>query len=207
MPAVIAEALAMKGPRPTSSGSGSSSGEEDGDAEWKAAIQSIAAATTATFTPIGFNTSFSNSSTTTTTTKAKTTRNNSVSRPTPDTLDDDADDGEKKQQPQKLKHFQIKAQKLLDEMLEKSLVIVKDANNVPDDDSVENEGGVRLFKNSALGIVFDCGDDIQRPTKRPKILPGTGIDENSKETTTAVYSSGWERYIGCSKTIKPEIIS
>ncbi|XP_021273976.1 uncharacterized protein LOC110409070 isoform X1 [Herrania umbratica] len=181
MPAVIAEALAMKGPRPTSSGSGSSSGEEDGDAEWKAAIQSIAAATTATFTPIGFNTSFSNSSTTTTTTKAKTTRNNSVSRPTPDTLDDDADDGEKKQQPQKLKHFQIKAQKLLDEMLEKSLVIVKDANNVPDDDSVENEGGVRLFKNSALGIVFDCGDDIQRPTKRPKILPGTGIDENSKE--------------------------
>lgn len=49
------------------------------------------------------------------------------------------------------------AQKLLDEMLEKSLVIVKDANNVPDDDSVVNEGGVRLFKNSTPGIVFDCG--------------------------------------------------
>lgn len=47
------------------------------------------------------------------------------------------------------------AQKLLDNMLEKHLVIVQDACNVPDDDSVVNESGVRLFKNSTPGIVFD----------------------------------------------------
>ena len=47
------------------------------------------------------------------------------------------------------------AQKLLDDMLEKTLVVVKDASNVPDDDSVVNEGGVRLFKSSTPGIVFD----------------------------------------------------
>ncbi|XVF59268.1 hypothetical protein PTKIN_Ptkin07bG0261900 [Pterospermum kingtungense] len=160
---------------PTSSGS-SSSGEEDGDAEWKAAIQSIAATTTATFTANGFNNSSNGSSKTTT----KTKRNNLVSHSTADT-DDDADEGEQTKQSQKLKHYQIKAQKLLDEMLEKTLVVVKNASNVPDDSSVANEGGVRLFKTSTPGIVFDRTDDIQGPRKRPKILPGRGIYENSKE--------------------------
>ncbi|XP_007047530.2 PREDICTED: uncharacterized protein LOC18611289 isoform X3 [Theobroma cacao] len=143
MQAVIAEALAMKGPRPTSSGS--SSGEEDGDAEWKAAIQSIAAATTAIFTPNGFNTSFSNSSTTTTITKAKTTRNSSVSRPTLDTLNDDADDGEKKQQPQKLKHFQIK-------------MIFNDPQR--DQKSFLGEGFMRTRKRRQLRSIAVDGKDI-----------------------------------------------
>lgn len=40
-------------------------------------------------------------------------------------------------------------------MLEKALVVVKDACNIPDDDNVVNEGGVRLFRNSTPGIVFD----------------------------------------------------
>ncbi|PPS18931.1 hypothetical protein GOBAR_AA01636 [Gossypium barbadense] len=66
-------------------------------------------------------------------------------------------------------------------MLEKHLVIVKDACNVPDDDSVVNESGVRLFKNSTPGIVFDHVDEIQGPQKKPKLLPRRGIDENSKE--------------------------
>ncbi|KAK8328262.1 hypothetical protein V6Z12_A11G240200 [Gossypium hirsutum] len=66
-------------------------------------------------------------------------------------------------------------------MLEKHLVIVKDACNVPDDDSVVNESGVRLFKNSTPGIVFDHLDEIQGPQKKPKLLPRRGIDENSKE--------------------------
>ncbi|XWS41772.1 hypothetical protein CRYUN_Cryun17cG0111800 [Craigia yunnanensis] len=148
MAEMVIVGLAMGGPSSTSSNS-SSSGEEDGDAEWKAAIQSIAAATTATFTN-GYNNSLSNSST-------KTTRNNLVSHSIPDTDDSDDDnaEGEQKQQPQKLKHYQIKAQKLLNDMLEKTLVIEKDTSNVPDDDSVVNEGGVRLFKNSTPGIVFD----------------------------------------------------
>ncbi|MBA0770286.1 hypothetical protein Gotri_018943 [Gossypium trilobum] len=188
--------------RPTSSGGGSSS-EEDGDAEWKAAIQSIAATTTATFTANG-----SNSSTVTT----QTTRNNLVSNSTPDTDDyvDKADEIDQRKHPQKLKNYQLKAQKLLDNMLEKHLVIVKDACNVSDADSVVNESGVRLFKNSTPGIVFDhvgeylfasfsslaaigemflqsalviclLSDEIQGPRKKPKLLPRRGIDENSKE--------------------------
>ncbi|XP_040959935.1 uncharacterized protein [Gossypium hirsutum] len=87
--------------RPTSSGGGSSSSEEDGDAEWKAAIQSIAATTTATFTANG-----SNSSTVTT----QTTRNNLVSNSTPDTDDyvDKADEIDQRKHPQKLKNYQLK---------------------------------------------------------------------------------------------------
>ncbi|XVF17524.1 hypothetical protein REPUB_Repub10bG0130300 [Reevesia pubescens] len=173
--AVVIVGLGMGGSSPICSGS--SSGEEDGDAEWKAAIQSIAANTTATFAANGFNNSSSNSST--------TTRNTLVSHSTPDTDDNDDhdhnDELDQKLQPQKLKHYQIKAQKLLDDMLEKTLMIVKDATDVPSDDSVVNEGGVRLFKNSTPGIVFDRVDEIQGPRKRPKIIPGRGIDENSKE--------------------------
>ncbi|XP_022739794.1 uncharacterized protein LOC111291928 isoform X1 [Durio zibethinus] len=162
--------------RPSPTRSGSSSGEEDGDAEWKSAIQSIAAATTSTFAANGFNKSFSNSFTASTT----KTRCNLVSHSTPDTDDDDEEE-KQKQQPQKLKHYQIKAHKLLEDMLEKTLVIVKDVSNVPDDDSMVNEGGVRLFKNSTPGIVFDHVDEIQGPRKRPKILPARGIDKNSKK--------------------------
>lgn len=42
-------------------------------------------------------------------------------------------------------------------MLEKSLVFVKDTNpiGIIKDNPEVNEGGVRLFKNSPLGIVFD----------------------------------------------------
>ncbi|KAE8670832.1 protein SHORT-ROOT-like [Hibiscus syriacus] len=57
--------------------------------------------------------------------------------------------------------------------------------NVPDDDSLGNNIGVRLFKNSAPGIVFDHVDEIQGPRKKPKILPGRGIDENSIEDILA----------------------
>ncbi|GMJ03851.1 hypothetical protein like AT3G49890 [Hibiscus trionum] len=152
-------------PSPTSYGGGSSSGEEDGDAEWKAAIQSIAATTTATFSANG---------------SAITTRNK-LSTPDTDDYVEGAHEIDQIKQPQKLTHYQIKAQKLLDEVLEKNLLIVKEDCNVPDDDSMVNESGVRLFKNSTPGIVFDHIDEIQGPRKKPKILPGTGIDENSKE--------------------------
>ncbi|KAE8706339.1 zinc finger family protein [Hibiscus syriacus] len=59
-------------------------------------------------------------------------------------------------------------------------MIVKDCN-VPDDDSLVNDIGVRLFKSSAPRIVFDHVDEIQGPRRKPKILPGRGINENSKE--------------------------
>ncbi|XP_038722891.1 uncharacterized protein LOC120014865 isoform X2 [Tripterygium wilfordii] len=131
----------------------SSSGEEDGDAEWKAAIESIAATTT-----------FGNFNGSTTTTKREAIE---ADREHPNNV-------------QKLKHCQLKAQKMLDDILEKTLEVVNDPIRVPDSDILTNDGGVRLFKLSSPGIVFDHLDELQRPTKRPRIVPGLVIEEKSK---------------------------
>jgi hypothetical protein len=40
-------------------------------------------------------------------------------------------------------------------MLEKTLVMVTDPIDVPDNDPKINEGGIHLFKNAPPGIVFD----------------------------------------------------
>ncbi|XP_022739795.1 uncharacterized protein LOC111291928 isoform X2 [Durio zibethinus] len=120
--------------RPSPTRSGSSSGEEDGDAEWKSAIQSIAAATTSTFAANGFNKSFSNSFTASTT----KTRCNLVSHSTPDTDDDDEEE-KQKQQPQKLKHYQIKMK-------------FKDPER--DQKSFLQEGLIRIQKSYRGGMQF-----------------------------------------------------
>ncbi|XP_008238186.1 PREDICTED: uncharacterized protein LOC103336843 [Prunus mume] len=81
------------------------------------------------------------------------------------------------------KHYQIKAQKLLDEIIGKSLEIVNDPLiHLPDDEAVvdEDEGCIRLFKNAPPGIVFDHVDE-QPLRKRPRILPGREINEKSKK--------------------------
>ncbi|KAF5752830.1 hypothetical protein HS088_TW01G00748 [Tripterygium wilfordii] len=140
----------MGHPRPTSESS--SSGEEDGDAEWKAAIESIAATTT-----------FGSSNTT-------TTKRETVEA-----------DREHPSDVRKLKHYQLKAQKMLDDILEKTLEVANDPIHVPDSETMMNDGGVRLFKHSSPGIVFDHIDEFQRPTKRPRILPGLVIEEKSKK--------------------------
>ncbi|GLT68784.1 hypothetical protein SLA2020_409860 [Shorea laevis] len=155
----------MGGP---TTGSGSSSGEEDGDAEWKAAIASIAATTP--FATNGFNNSSSGDPATKTSSKPF-----SHSSPGAEY------DGEQKHQPQKLKSYQIKAQKILNGMLEKTLEFVRDADKFPESDPKEKDNGVRLFKNSPHGIVFDHVGDQQLPRKRPKILPERGIDEKPEK--------------------------
>ncbi|GLU20130.1 hypothetical protein SLE2022_363430 [Rubroshorea leprosula] len=154
------------GGRTTSSGS--SSGEEEGDAEWKAAIASIAATTP--FATNGFNNSSSGGSATKTS-----------SKPFSHSSTGAQDDGEQQHQPQKLKSYQIKAQKILNGMLEKTLEFVRDTDKFPESDPKEKENGVRLFKNSPHGIVFDHVGDQQLPRKRPKILPERGIDEKPKK--------------------------
>ncbi|GKU98833.1 hypothetical protein SLEP1_g11772 [Rubroshorea leprosula] len=154
------------GGRTTSSGS--SSGEEEGDAEWKAAIASIAATTP--FATNGFNNSSSGGSATKTSSKP-------FSHSSPGAQDD----GEQQHQPQKLKSYQIKAQKILNGMLEKSLEFVRDTNKFPESDPREKDNGVQLFKNSPHGIVFDHVGNQQLPRKRPKILPERGIDEKPKK--------------------------
>ncbi|KAG6792262.1 hypothetical protein POTOM_001406 [Populus tomentosa] len=144
-------------------GPASSSSEEEEDANWKAAIESIAATTT-----------FANK-------VLSSTSNGSTSRSAPTT----EAYAENTQDSRKLKHYQIKAtlsgQKCLDIILERNLEMVRDPIPVSDNDLDANDVGVRLFKHSPAGIVFDHLDEIQGPRKRPRILPGHGIDEKSKK--------------------------
>lgn len=137
------------------SGSCSSSGEEDGDADWKAAIDSVSAVATTTATSNGF---------------AAASKDSAVS----------TDGTNSNQKSQNLKHYQIKAQKLLDDIIENTLVMVEDLIHISDNEKT-NEGGIRLFKHAPPGIVFDHMDKIQQPRKRPRILPGNEIDEKSKK--------------------------
>lgn len=141
----------------------SSSSDEDGDEEWKAAINAVASTFLGCPPPPN-------------------------RKPTSTPLCDEDDGDPKPQQP--LKHYQIKAQKALYDMLEKSLVFVKDTNpiGIIEDNPEVNEGGVRLFKNSPLGIVFDHRDEPEGPRKKPRILPGEEIDEKSKKFKRRVQS-------------------
>ncbi|XP_047315483.1 uncharacterized protein LOC124919303 [Impatiens glandulifera] len=133
--------------RPTRSSSSSSSGEEDGDANWKAAIDSIASVTI-----------------------PSTTKDTSSSR------NDDTKSRE-------IKHYQIKALKLLEEMLDKSIEVVSDpTEDVISIDHVVEESGVRLFRTAPSGIVFDHHMNmIQGPKKRPRLVPSEEIDEKSSK--------------------------
>ncbi|XP_059293953.1 uncharacterized protein LOC132047075 [Lycium ferocissimum] len=139
-----------------SDGSSSSSSEEDGDAEWRAAIDSLAATTT-----FGKTTHSS----------ATPTNGESVSQEDQiDTL-----------RPKKLKYYQIKAQKTLEDMLDKTIEIVRDTDHASQEEPSVNGGGIRLFKRAPPGIVFDHTDELQQPRKKPRIRPGKEFDENSKE--------------------------
>ncbi|KAJ8545992.1 hypothetical protein K7X08_018575 [Anisodus acutangulus] len=133
----------------------SSSSEEDGDAEWRAAIDSVAATTT-------FGKAHSS---------ATATNGESVAQ------EDEIDTT----RPRKLKHYQIKAQKTLEDMLDKSIEIVRDIDHASQEEPSVNGGGIRLFKRAPPGIVFDNTDELQEPRKKPRIRPGEEFEENSKE--------------------------
>ncbi|KAI3934616.1 hypothetical protein MKW92_024807 [Papaver armeniacum] len=136
----------------TSYCSSSSSEEEDGDAEWRAAINSIA-------TDIGNQTAATNGPVP----KTSNRTSNSEEKPKP-------------------KHYVVKVQKLLEDMLDKSLEMVNPPIPECDDEpAIDEGGGIRLFRNAPLGIVFDPVDDSKLPRKRPKILPGYEVDEKSKK--------------------------
>ncbi|MED6160354.1 hypothetical protein PIB30_050706 [Stylosanthes scabra] len=140
----------------------SSSGEEDGDAAWRAAINSIAGSTT-------------------------------YPNPNPN-LNSNGDQKHKpKTRTPQLKHYQLQAQKLLHDMLENTLEIVKepDTTVLNDEDPKINheegerggeEAGIRLFKHvHQPGIVFDHFDEPEPPKRRPRLLPADDIDEKSKK--------------------------
>ncbi|KAK3016511.1 hypothetical protein RJ639_006834 [Escallonia herrerae] len=154
----------MGGGRSTSGDGGSSSGEEDGDADWRAAIDSVAATTTFGLPKTNGFASAPNASTT------NSTREEEV---------DNNDNSNEK--PQNFKHYQIKAQKLLEDIVEKSMEIVRDPVLVTDNNAVTNDVGIRLFKDAPCGILFNPVDELQGPRKRPRIIPGEEIDEQSKK--------------------------
>ncbi|KAF0914227.1 hypothetical protein E2562_027801 [Oryza meyeriana var. granulata] len=150
------------GGSPTASGASSSSSDDDGDAAWKAAIESIAS--------VGFAVPLSNGA-------AKTTSGSGG----------EASHGVEQQPPQErkaqapgLKLYQIKVRNMLDDMLEKSLEIVKTpCSNLAD--PTEIDGGIKLFKKAPLGIRMDAMDKYHVQLKRPRILPGIDVDEKSKK--------------------------
>uniref|UniRef100_A0A0R0JTH6 Uncharacterized protein n=1 Tax=Glycine max TaxID=3847 RepID=A0A0R0JTH6_SOYBN len=113
---------------PTNGYCSSSSGEEDGDAAWRAAIDSIAQTTTYV---------------------------SSTTKHTHPNHDDDDDYDGHKPKTRQLKHYQLKAQNLLNEILENSIEIVRKPVPVVDEDPESNECGIRLFKHAQPGIVFD----------------------------------------------------
>ncbi|KZV57018.1 hypothetical protein F511_08176 [Dorcoceras hygrometricum] len=160
------------------SSSSSSSGDEDGDAEWRAAIDSAAAVDI-----------------------YSKPKSSSVlpSFDRPDTFEDE-ERGICK--PRKLNHYQLKAQKLLSDILDNSLEVVAfTTHDTLDKTSTPSDGGVRLFKHAPPGIVFDhIGDEssdnefchrfislfcdqlsFMDPKKKPKILPGEELKEKSKK--------------------------
>ncbi|XP_010938972.1 uncharacterized protein [Elaeis guineensis] len=142
--------------------SANSSGEEDGDAEWKAAIDSVAA--------VNLGTSTSN--------RPATPQSVAGGSTAPD---DPRDEQLKKPQTPGLKLYQIKAQKLLDDLLEKSLEMVTNPIPMSNDNPQSNGGGIQLFRKAPPGIILDPIDPHPQPRKRPKILPGKEVDEKSKK--------------------------
>ncbi|XP_043709972.1 uncharacterized protein LOC122658887 isoform X2 [Telopea speciosissima] len=156
----------MGGGVSNSSSSSSSSSSEDGDAEWRAAIDSAA--------NMGFGIS---------TSQGLNVEHHSkvlIDYTGPSCLNSE-EDMHDKHKSQGLKLYQIKAQKLLEGILDKSLVVVRKPLSILDDDHLFDEGGVRLFRQAPPGIVFDPIDEVPRPRKRPKLCPGEAIDEKSEK--------------------------
>ncbi|XP_058735231.1 uncharacterized protein LOC131607225 [Vicia villosa] len=145
-----------------SNGYCSSSGEEDGDAAWRAAIDSVAGTSS-------YITSIMNGASATNNNEPKKHSDHNPKTP-------------------KLKHYQLKAQKLLDEMLENTIEIVKAPVLDQDEDPTINDCGIRLFKHSKPGIILDQADEPQPPRKRPRIVPGEDIDEKSKKFRRRIQS-------------------
>lgn len=49
----------------------------------------------------------------------------------------------------------LQARKVLENILETTLEVVEHPISVPSDDSKACVGGIRLFKNAPIGVVFD----------------------------------------------------
>ncbi|KAJ8485427.1 hypothetical protein OPV22_017912 [Ensete ventricosum] len=157
-------------------GSSSSSGEEDGDATWKAAINSVAT--------VGFGLSASNG--------------RPKSDPAAvDSFEDDDNGGDDaaaqlhqqgRSKAPKLKLYQIKAQKILDDLLDRSLVMVRNPIPSIDECPQSDEAAIRLFSSSPAGIILDPVGEHPLPCTKPRIVPGEEINEKSKKFKSQIRS-------------------
>ncbi|GAB2227402.1 hypothetical protein Droror1_Dr00009222 [Drosera rotundifolia] len=142
-----------------------SSEDEDGDEEWRAAIDSVAG---------DFLTGGSNGF-------AAASLNSKPSY----SCDFERPDSKA------LKHSQLKVRKALQDLLEKTIVIVKapEATSGKENDRGSGfEDGIRLFKDSPVGILLDRPVEIQGPKKKPRILRGEEINEKSKQFKQQIQS-------------------
>lgn len=138
-------------------GRDSSSGEEDGDANWKAAIDSV--------TAVGVSSSED----------IIKSRNGGL-------FDEEHPNhaGEKKAKSTGVKLYQIKARKLLTDLLDKNIEIV--TTHAPANNDQQSDGGViKLFRKAPPGICVDPIDQVTGPKKKPRIIPGEEIVEKSKK--------------------------
>ncbi|CAA3032976.1 Hypothetical predicted protein [Olea europaea subsp. europaea] len=154
----------------------SSSGSEDGDADWRIAIDSIASTTA--FTSSSAN---SNGKGVPYSRRGRGTADSPASKE----IREDKDETHK---PQNIKHYQIKAQKLLDDILERTIEVVRHTDQPISEKDPTIIEGVRLFKHAPRGIVFDHLDELEGPKKKPRILPGEEVDEKSKTFRKQVQS-------------------
>lgn len=148
-------------------GTDSSSGEEDGDAEWKAAIHSVAAVDVSSSSGIA---------------KLHTISCNGGSLGEGSSNWDD----EKKKKAPGLKLYQTKAQKLLDDLLNKNIEMVM--THIPVNANNQSDGVIRLFSKAPPGISLDPIDQDTVPQKKPKLIPGEEIDEKSKKFRRRIQS-------------------
>ncbi|KAL9229838.1 hypothetical protein vseg_005263 [Gypsophila vaccaria] len=79
------------------------------------------------------------------------------------------------------KHYQLKVQKTLDDILERSLLMVNHSFPSPHFDDSPLPNGVRLFKHAPPGIVFDYQVEVQGPSKKPTLIPGEVVHEQSNK--------------------------
>ncbi|CAA3032977.1 Hypothetical predicted protein [Olea europaea subsp. europaea] len=83
---------------------------------------------------------------------------------------------------------QHQAQKLLDDILERTIEVVRHTDQPISEKDPTIIEGVRLFKHAPRGIVFDHLDELEGPKKKPRILPGEEVDEKSKTFRKQVQS-------------------
>lgn len=147
---------------------GSSSSDEDGDENWRAAVNSVAVDSTAIF------------------------RNGSNQNGTGYSKLQDIEGG-KDGKSSNLKSCQARAQDLLHRYLDKTLTIIaspESSSHVCNSTIDDHEDEIRLFRRAPRGITVKPVETLERliPRKKPRIPPRKEINEKSTEFRSQIRS-------------------